>query len=97
MDGHNLHGVCWSCLRARRRQLPALFQLVHIPQKAHQALISSGGKGRRLRAQQLQILPPRRAAFHRGKHVFHTSRLQDEVQKLPERQEPALPAHLGKP
>ena len=92
-----MHRVFCAASRPGRRRVPRFCQIVHVPKKAHQALIASGGKAYDLRAQKLQIRPPHRAVFHRRKDILHAGRLQNKVKELRERQEPCTAAHVRQP
>lgn len=97
VHAHDMHRVFHSASRPDRGRVPRLGQIVHVPKEAHQALIASGEKAYDLCAQKLQIRPPHRAVFHRGKDILHTGRLQNKVKELRERQEPCAAAHVLQP
>ena len=97
VHAHDMHRVFCATSRPGRRRVPRFCQIVHVPKKAHQALIASGGKAYDLRAQKLQIRPPHRAVFHRRKDILHAGRLQNKVKELRERQEPCTAAHVRQP
>ena len=97
VHAHDMHRVFCAASRPGRRRVPRFCQIVHVPKKAHQALIASGGKAYDLRAQKLQIFFSHRAVFHRGKDILHTGRLQNKVKELRKRQKPCTAAHVLQP